>query len=144
MTAKEFLQQAFRTYRDVDSKIEQVLRLRELATRATSTLDDVPRSGGGGTSKLESAIVALYMKQAKLGDEIENLLSIWTAVASAISEITDDEARLILEYRYLAFEPWRVIASKMGLSLNRVYFIHRKTLKKIRQFQVNNTLTGVI
>lgn len=144
MTAKEFLQQAFRTYREVDSKIEQVLRLRELTMRATSTIDGVPSNGTNSTSKIESAIVALYMKQAKLGDEIEKLLATWTEVASAISEIADDEERLILEYRYLAFEPWRVIAGKLGLSLNRVYFLHRKALKKIRHFQVNNTLTGMI
>ena len=135
MTAKDFFQQAFRAYRNIDSKLEQLARLRELTMRTTSALSGIPNGGNDSSSKLESAVVALHMAQAKLGTEIEKLLAVWNEVAAAIAEVTDADERLVLEYRYLAFESWQTIATKMRLSVDRIYFLHREALKNFRQFQ---------
>ena len=44
MNAKEYLSQAFKIDNDINSKLEQVAALRELATKATSTISDMPAS----------------------------------------------------------------------------------------------------
>lgn len=139
MTAKDFLQQAFKTYRNLDSKLEQVARLRELTMRVTSTLDGIPGSGNNNQSKMESAIIALHIQQSKLGDEIEKLLAVWNDIDAVIAGVVDDDERLILELRYLAFEPWQTIAKKMRLSADRIFFLHREALKKISIVQANNS-----
>ena len=40
MTTKEYLAQAYRINQRINSKLEQIVSLRELATKATSTLSD--------------------------------------------------------------------------------------------------------
>ena len=42
MTVKEYLQQGYRIDQRINSKIAQVTNLRELATKATATLSDMP------------------------------------------------------------------------------------------------------
>ena len=44
MTAKEYLSQAYKIDNDINSKLEQVTSLRDLATKATSTISDMPGS----------------------------------------------------------------------------------------------------
>ena len=50
MTAKEYLTQAYRIDQRINSKLEQVSSLRDLSTKATSTLTDVPPSGTWSTA----------------------------------------------------------------------------------------------
>ena len=47
MTATEFLQQAAAVDRVIESKIEQVEKLKTLLTKGTSVLTGMPRSGNG-------------------------------------------------------------------------------------------------
>ena len=49
--AKEYLKQAFYLDKRINSKLEQVESLNALATKATSTLSDMPKSPNRGTSK---------------------------------------------------------------------------------------------
>ena len=42
MTAKEYLSQAYRLDQRIDSKIEQVASLNDLATKCTSTMTGMP------------------------------------------------------------------------------------------------------
>ena len=43
MTAREYLSQAFHIDQRINSKLSQVMRLRETATNCTATLSDMPR-----------------------------------------------------------------------------------------------------
>ena len=49
MTAKEYLDQAYRLDQRINSKLEQVLSLRDLTTKATATMSDTPGGGGSDT-----------------------------------------------------------------------------------------------
>lgn len=51
MTIKEYLSQAYRIDQRINSKLEQVQSLRELAEKATSTLSDTPYSGNSNKQK---------------------------------------------------------------------------------------------
>ena len=44
MNAKEYLSQVMHIDQRINSKLEQVVKLRESATKATATLSDMPRS----------------------------------------------------------------------------------------------------
>ena len=48
MNAKEYLKQAFYLDKRINSKLEQVESLNALATKATSTLSDMPKSPNRG------------------------------------------------------------------------------------------------
>ena len=59
MTAKEYLGQAYRLDQRINSKLEQVMSLRDLATKATSTLSDVAPSGTRNVHRMEDIIVKI-------------------------------------------------------------------------------------
>ena len=62
MTAKEYLGQARFLDTRIDSKIQQVSRLRDLATKCTSTLSDMPKSPSPNQSNMENIICNTIFK----------------------------------------------------------------------------------
>ncbi len=59
MTMKEYLSQAWRINHIIDAKLEQVCKLRALATKATSTLSPVPPNGTRNTKSMEDIILKM-------------------------------------------------------------------------------------
>lgn len=130
MTVKEFLQQVFIAYQDVDSKLEQIARLQSLATRTTTIISGTPHGAGTAlSSRVEQAIVDVQGQSEFLADEINHLLKVRREVADAINKVTDPTERRILEYRYLAFLSWKEIAHSMRTGLRTIYRLHDRALK---------------
>ena len=61
MTAKEFLNQAFRIDQRINSKLEQIESLRALLTKTSSTLSDMPKNPNKGQSRTEDLIIKIMM-----------------------------------------------------------------------------------
>lgn len=76
MTIKEYLSQAYRIDQRINSKLEQVRNLRELAEKATSTLSDIPCSGNGNKQKMESVIVKIIDLENEIDEEIDKLVDL--------------------------------------------------------------------
>ena len=65
---KEYLSQAFRIDQRIQSKMEQVASLNDLATRATATYSDMPGSETRNLHRMEDAILpSLSWKQRSMG-----------------------------------------------------------------------------
>ena len=56
---KEYLSQAFRIDQRIQSKMEQVASLNDLATRATATYSDMPGSETRNLHRMEDAILSI-------------------------------------------------------------------------------------
>ena len=76
MNAKEYLKQAFYLDKRINSKLEQVESLNALATKATSTLSDMPKSPNRGTSKLEDKVDVAFVASALSDSTCSSLLLI--------------------------------------------------------------------
>ena len=59
MTAKEYLSQAYRIDQRINSKIEQISSLHDLATKATQTLSDMPGSATRNAHRMEDVIIKI-------------------------------------------------------------------------------------
>lgn len=130
MTEREFLQQVFNAYQDVDCKLEQIARLQALATRTTTTMCGTPCGNGTKlSSKIEQAVLAVSWQSERLADGIKRLLDTRIEVADAIAKVANHSERRILEYRYLAFLPWKEIAHMMKIGVRQVYKLHTRALK---------------
>lgn len=91
MNAKEYLKQAFYLDKRINSKLEQVESLNALATKATSTLSDMPKSPNRGPSKLEDTIVKIIDLQEEINRDIDNLVDLKKEIANSIFELKDKE-----------------------------------------------------
>ena len=130
MTEKEFLQQVFIAYKEVDSKLEQIARLQSLATRTTTVIHGTPSGNGTAlSSRVESAVISIQAQSEFLADEINHLLDVRQRVADEIAKVTNHDERLVLEYRYLAFRSWKEISHVMKIGLRTVFRLHDRALE---------------
>ena len=131
MTPKEYLMQVRYIDRLVDSKLEQLARLKETATKATMTLSDMPRSDSPDLQSMETTVVKMIDLEREIDAEIDQLVDFKREVREKIDGIADLDQRLILELRYLCYKPWSEIVDEIGCSEPTVYRLHGEALKKI-------------
>ena len=128
---KNELMKAFRIEQDINNKMEQIVSLRELATKASSVLSDMPGSPNRNIHKTEDIIVKFIGMEEELKKEITSLLGTKQYVKDLISQVTDREGRIILEQRYLQYDKWEEIAGEMGYTVRQIFRIHDVALMEI-------------
>lgn len=131
MTTKEYLAQAYRIDQRINSKLEQIVSLRELATKATSTLIDTPPSGSRNVHSMEGIIVKMMELENEINADIDVLVDLKKEIMSIIKKINNPEQQTLLELRYLCFKTWEQIAVDMGYSIQNAYKVHDRALENI-------------
>lgn len=131
MTAKEYLSQAYRLDKRIDSKIEQLKSLNLLATKCTSTLSDMPKSQSAGNSRLEDTLVKIVDLQEEINKDIDSLVDLKRDIVRTIKSVQNPEYQIILELRYLCFKTWEEIAVQMNCSIDNVFKIRKNALKSV-------------
>ncbi len=120
MTAKEYLSQARYLDMRINSKIQQVSSLNDLATKATSALTGMPRNPNHATSTMEEAIAKIIDLQTEINNDIDRLVDLKQEITATIKAVGNTEYQTILEKRYLCFLSWEKIAVDMGYSIRNV------------------------
>lgn len=131
MTAKEYLSQAYRLDKRIDSKIEQLKSLNLLATKCTSTLSDMPKSQSISNSRLEDTVVKIVDLQQEINRDIDSLVDLKRDIVRTIKSVQNPEYQIILELRYLCFKTWEEIAVQMNCSIDNVFKIRKNALKSV-------------
>ena len=131
MKAKEYLSQAYRLDQRIDAKIEQVMSLRNLAAKATSTLSDVAPSGTRNVHRMEDIIIKIIDFENEINADIDRLVDLKREIMRVIKALPNPEYQTLLELRYLCFKPWEQIAVEMGYGIDNVYKLHRMALKML-------------
>lgn len=131
MTAKEYLSQAFRLDQRINSKLEQIASLNELATKCTSTLTGMPRNPNCGTSAAADAIGKIIDLQAEINSDIDRLVDLKQELVKAIKAVDNTEHQILLELRYLCFKTWEQIAVEMNYRVRNIHKLHSEALKNI-------------
>lgn len=129
INAKEYLGQAYRIDQRINSKIEQVSSLHALATKATSTISDMPGSSTRNVHRMEDVIAKILDLESEINAEIDSLVDLKAEIMSVIKSIDNLEYQTLLELRYLCFKPWEQIAIELGYSINNVFKMHRNAIK---------------
>ena len=132
MTAKEYLSQAKFLDQRINSKIQQVAALNDLATKATSTLTGMPHNPNHATSTMEETITKIIDLQAEINQDIDTLVDLKRDLSATIKAVGNTEYQTVLEKRYLCFQSWEQIAVEMGYDLRWLYRIHGKALDEVQ------------
>ena len=131
MTVNEYLGQAYRLDQRINSKIEQVASLNELATKCTSTLTGMPRNPSPSVSPMADAVCKIIDLQAEINRDIDRLVDLKREIVTLIKAVRSTEYRTLLEKRYLCFKTWEQIAVDMGYSIQHIYRLREKAYKEI-------------
>jgi len=136
MTTKDYLSQAYRIDQRINSKLEQVQSLRELATKATATLNDSPVSGSRNVHSMSDIIDKMIDLEAEINADIDRLVDLKREIVTVIKRVENPEYQTLLELRYLCFKTWEEIAVKMGYASRNVFNLHEKALKSVGALQI--------
>ncbi|MBR1737715.1 MAG: DUF1492 domain-containing protein [Firmicutes bacterium] len=129
MTAEEYLNQAYKIDKRINSELEQIASLRELATKATSTLSNVPPSGTRNVHKMEDVIAKIVDMESEINTEIDTLVDLKRDVRKRIKAVNNYEYRILLELRYLCFKSWKEISAEMGYGIRHIYRLRDEALE---------------
>ncbi|MBV4421046.1 DUF1492 domain-containing protein [Clostridium sp. JNZ X4-2] len=129
MTAKQYLSQAYRIDQRINSKLEQIVSLRALAAKATSTLSDTPPSGTRNVHSMEDTITKMVDLENEINADINTLVDLKREFVFIIKKISNPEYQTLLELRYLCFKTWEQIAVEMGYDLRYIHKLHGKALE---------------
>ena len=124
MTAKEFLEQVRYVDRAIDSKLEQIQKLRNESTKATSLVSDMPHSSSPNLQRLEDTIIKIIDLEHEINRDIDRLVDLKSAARTAINAMASPDERLILELRYLCYKTWPEIAGTIGVSESTLFRAH--------------------
>ena len=131
MTAKEYLGQAYRLDQRINSKLEQVMSLRELTTTATATMSDMPGGGSHNVYKMQDIIGKIVDLENEINADIDKLVDLKREMVAIIKAVKNPEFQTLLELRYLCFKTWEQIAVEMGYSTRNIYKLHDSAIAAI-------------
>ncbi len=128
MTAKEYLSQAYRLDQRIDSKIEQVASLNDLATKCTTTISGMPHNPSRSTSPMADTIDKIIDLQAEINRDIDALVDLKREIMTVVKAVDNPEYQTLLEKRYLCFLHWEQIAVDMNYGIDNIFKLHKKAL----------------
>lgn len=128
MTAREYFNQAYRLDQRINSKIEQLSVLNDLALKATASYNDMPRSPNRCVQSMSNTVDRIIDLQNEINREIDELVDLKAEIRSVIDDVTQTDLRLLLEERYLNWKSWEQIAVALGYNLRYVHKLHKMAL----------------
>ena len=131
MTAKDYLGQAYRLDQRINSKIDQITSLSDLATKCTSTISDMPKNPSPASSPMADIVCKIIDLQAEINTDIDRLVELKRDIVRTIKSVDNSEYQTLLELRYLCFKTWEQIAVDMGYRVRNVHTLHNEALKKV-------------
>lgn len=129
MSTKEYLSQAFRLNERINSKLEQIQSLNDLATNCSAVISDMPRNPNRGGAPMADAIIKIISLQEEINDDIDKLVDLKRELVSVVKEVKDVECQILLELRYLCFHSWEYIAVEMGYTVRNIHYLHKQALR---------------
>jgi DNA-directed RNA polymerase specialized sigma subunit len=140
MTAKEYLNQAYWLDRRIDSKLEQLSALKDMATKTTSIMSDDVVSHTRNVHSMQDVIAKIIDMQAEINADIDRLVDLKRDIMQVVKTVDDPELQTRLELRYLCFKDWPDIACEMHCSESNVYKVHSRALQAVRVPKLDSKL----
>lgn len=131
MTMKEYLSQAYRLDRRINSKLEQLEALNSLAARCTYTITGMPKNPNRSVSIMADTVDKIVDLQAEINRDIDRLVDLKIEIAALIKSVSNLEHQTLLELRYLCSKTWEQIAEDMGYNVRHVLRLHGDALESV-------------
>lgn len=128
---KKFLRRYQDAEREIKAKLDQIHRLRELATSTTQALGG-DRVQSSGENKLEKIVAKIGDMETEVDAEVDGLAKIKADVAGVISRVPDAAQRNVLILRYINGMRWEEIAVEMSYTYRHIIRLHGEALLAVK------------
>ena len=133
MYVKEFFQQLRHIDSQINGKMEQLDRLKALATKVTAAMSEAGARTSGPSRGMENTIDKIIALQEELNADIDRYVDLKRAANGLIDRIGNEKYRRVLESRYLLGKTWEMIADEMGMTYQGVCHVHGKALQEAEE-----------
>ena len=128
---KKYLSQAFGLNQRIESKLGQIDKLHDLASKATVTYSDMPKGSNLTTSKMQDCICKIVDLESEINEDMLQLVELKKEIIRIIKAVENAELQTILELRYLSYMRWEEIAIELGYGIDNIFRLHRMALDEI-------------
>lgn len=130
MTAKSYLQQIKRCDIKIDNGVEELERLKALATRVTSAMSGDVVSRTRNTDTLGDTIAKIIKLQDDLNREVDRYVDLKREVIVMLYRLENPVYYQILHSRYILYKTWEQIACDMDFTYQWVCELHGRALQE--------------
>lgn len=118
MTAKEYLSQAYRLDQRINSNIEEVTMLREMANSiASPSWGEKVQTSRSTEAPFVRSLEKIMDLEDTINKEIDTLVCLKKQIRTVIEAVQNTDERLVLRYRYIHNCTWEQIG--MGADRKR-------------------------
>ena len=129
MTAKEYLRQAYRLDQKINSDLEEVAALREMASSVSSPqLSERVQTSRKGDAPFTRCLDKILELEDKINKEIDLLVELKKEIRTVITTVEDTDERMVLKYRYVHNYTWEQIGNELHADARTVRRWHGKAL----------------
>ena len=132
MKVKEYLHQAYRLDKRIQSDIEEMECLREMATSVSSpSWDEKVQISRNTDAKFVRCLERIIDLESKINAEVDNLVALKEQIRCVINEVADTDERMVLRYRYVHNFTWEQIGDELNADRTTVYRWHNAALNHV-------------
>lgn len=132
MTNKEYLRQAYRLDHKINSDIEEVMRLREMAGSISSpVLGDKVQTSRKGDAPFAHSMEKILRLEEKINREIDLLVDLKSQMRDVIAAVPDTDERMVLRYRYIHNLTWEQIGNELNADKSTIRRWHGMALAHV-------------
>lgn len=132
MSAREYLISIQHLDIQIDIKLAQARRWREIAERATTVMSLTKVEGGPDNGGRMGCIERAIDAEREVDAMVDELVDKKREAQVALSNMAKHEERMVLESRYLNGKEWKDIAKAMDYSEAHVYRLHNDAIVNFR------------
>ena len=132
MTAKEYLRQAYRLDQKINSDLEEVAALREMASTVSSPqLSERVQTSRNGDAPFVRSLEKIMMLEERINHEVDLLVSLKEEIRSVITTVGDTDEQMVLKYRYVHNYTWEQIGNELHADARTVRRWHGSALMHV-------------
>ena len=133
MDAKEFLSRAYLLELQVQTKLQQIEKLRAIASHVSGGIRRDIVKHDRATTGMEDMVLKIMEEEAELNRKIDELVDAKREIRRVTDQVNSVVLRLILEKRFLLFQDWMTIAIDMDRTPRWVLSKNREALEIVQK-----------
>lgn len=144
--AKEFLERIKWYDVLIDSKLEELASLQDVAKRITPVMKTGGGSGGtGNQDRLGDTVAKIADLQEEINRDVDIFVDMKREAAALLKKIKEPEYFKVLHKRYVLYESFERIATELNVTYRAVCYMHGRALqafdKVLEEYNRNKRVT---
>lgn len=140
MTVKEYLTQGYYLDKRINSALREVTSLRRLALSISSPgFEEHYNPNRPKEAAFARILEKIWVQENAINDEIDRLIELKREISHTIDQLDDVTEQMVLRFRYVNFMKWDEVAEAMDLQTRQLFKIHRRALKKLKNWEVKDS-----